>query len=145
MSKNLAPEFGDRVAGEHYQPRPGSYGVIGGRDGRVLLVQTMTGLHLPGGGAEPGETPEQTLEREVFEECGHLVTEVRRVGAATQLVFAEGEGFFAKECIFFRATLGEATEYKGEADHMLVWLEPAEATRRLRFGSQRWAVAQTLG
>ncbi|NUP48161.1 MAG: NUDIX hydrolase [Catenulispora sp.] len=58
------------------------------RDGRVLMVRERgtgaTGRHdgqeywtLPGGGIEPGETPEQTVMREVAEEVGLVTLSVR--------------------------------------------------------------------
>lgn len=55
-------------------------------DGRVLLAQRPEGKHLagywefPGGKVEPGETPVQALQREIFEEVGV------RVAAAESLI-----------------------------------------------------------
>jgi 8-oxo-dGTP diphosphatase len=53
------------------------------RDGRVLMVHERSNRPaggewwtLPGGGIEPGETPEQAVRREVLEETGLIVEEV---------------------------------------------------------------------
>lgn len=46
------------------------------RDGRLLVTRRLEGTHLaghwefPGGKCEPGESPEQCLERELLEELG---------------------------------------------------------------------------
>lgn len=53
--------------------------------GRVLLVRQGGGFFagewlLPGGGLEPGETPEDAVRREVLEETGLLVTAAREIG-----------------------------------------------------------------
>ncbi len=56
-------------------------------DGRVLLAQRPEGKSLagfwefPGGKVEPGETPEETVIRELAEEVG-IVTESGLPGAA---------------------------------------------------------------
>ena len=53
-------------------------------DGRVLLVRHTYGRlnwELPGGGAEPGESPDETAIREVREETGLDVQIVRLTGA----------------------------------------------------------------
>ena len=54
------------------------------RDGRVLMVHERShrpGARewwtLPGGGIEPGETPEQAVRREVLEETGLVVQEAQ--------------------------------------------------------------------
>jgi 8-oxo-dGTP diphosphatase len=56
------------------------------RDGRVLMVHERSRRSgggewwtLPGGGVEPGETPEEAVRREVFEETGLVVSAARHV------------------------------------------------------------------
>jgi 8-oxo-dGTP diphosphatase len=56
------------------------------RDGRVLMVHERSRRSgggewwtLPGGGLEPGETPEEAVRREVFEETGLVVSDAKYV------------------------------------------------------------------
>jgi TDG/mug DNA glycosylase family protein len=61
--------------------RPAVRGVVLDRDDRILLVQFrdldgQVWWATPGGGADPGESPEQTLRRELAEEAGLLEFEV---------------------------------------------------------------------
>jgi 8-oxo-dGTP pyrophosphatase MutT (NUDIX family) len=135
------PEFGIVTPGVVYRLRPGGYVVLL-RGGTIGVVATPAGLVLPGGGQEDGESAEAAAIREAAEECGLRVTLDRCIGVADELVFAAEEGIhYRKRCTFF---LGEAAGRcgVGEPDHELLWLPIAEAGR-LRFGSQRWAVAET--
>ena len=132
--------FGQRTRGVNYVARPGAYAVIFDASRRVAVIQTPRGYFLPGGGAEPGESAQDALRREVAEETGRGIVIRRRVGEAVEFVFAEGEEHFEKRCVFFEVIFGAETGTRPEAGHMLVWLDPAVAAARMAHPSQRWAV-----
>ena len=56
--------FGTPKPGQNYIDRPGVYGFLRNDSGLVAVVETSTGVFLPGGGVDPGENEEQALRRE---------------------------------------------------------------------------------
>ena len=123
--------------------RPSAYGVVVDEYGFVAVVRTPTGLHLPGGGSDDGETPDATVVRETREETG-LVVQIgpwRRVAIEHVSSVAE-QAQFEKRNTFCEARVTAVTGDAAEADHELVWLRPAEAADRLTPLSHRWAVAE---
>jgi predicted kinase/8-oxo-dGTP pyrophosphatase MutT (NUDIX family)/diadenosine tetraphosphatase ApaH/serine/threonine PP2A family protein phosphatase len=140
------PAFGQRVDGEQYTDRPGAYGVIRDEAGRIAVVQADGAVYLPGGGADPGETPEQTLRREAREECGWDAEVIGgSVGRAVQHVTTRSGKHFAKQCTYFQARFLPGTECTPtEADHALMWLNVDEALRRLVLDADVWAVKRVV-
>lgn len=75
---------------EHVRSRVSAYAIAVEQD-RLLLTQLSDsspvftpGLwHLPGGGIDPGEQPQETLERELYEETGLELLDARLVDART--------------------------------------------------------------
>ncbi|WP_322173690.1 NUDIX hydrolase [Acutalibacter caecimuris] len=54
------------------------------RAGKLLMIHTDAGDYkFPGGGLEPGESPETALVREVLEETGHKVFGISALWAVT--------------------------------------------------------------
>ena len=76
ISPSVLPSPEPVEAVERRVQRFGAYGLVDDPDGRVLLTQIAPGYpsaglwHLPGGGTDHGETPEQGLTRELAEETG---------------------------------------------------------------------------
>ena len=135
------PEFGRPEAGADYLLRPGGYAVILHGE-HIAVVETPSGLFLPGGGCEAGEDAAAAAVREAFEECGLRIELGAALGVADELVYSRSESrHWRKRCSFF---LARATAQEGgcEADHVLRWLPRAAALEQLRDGSQRWAVAR---
>ncbi|HSX42591.1 MAG TPA: NUDIX domain-containing protein [Candidatus Saccharimonadales bacterium] len=63
-------------------PRVSARGIIIRDDELLLIERWRDGLHyfsVPGGGIEAGETPEQTVVRELAEETGCVVRPVRKL------------------------------------------------------------------
>jgi 8-oxo-dGTP diphosphatase len=105
MTRSI-PEFGVRVPDAAYVDRPGAYAIILASDGRLAYARGKAGrLFLPSGGEGPGEQPEEALLREIIEEVGWTACILGAIGRATQLVFVEGEGYFAIRATYFRTAL----------------------------------------
>lgn len=67
---------------EVYYPREASRGLVFLPNGNMLafLKPRTDQFKLPGGGKEGGETPEETFRREVLEEIGYTIKNIRKLG-----------------------------------------------------------------
>jgi 8-oxo-dGTP diphosphatase len=135
-----APVFGAREEGRSYTVRPSAYGILE-RGGRLALVRTPEGVYLPGGGIEAGETPEDALVREAFEECGLHVRPGAWRDRAVQFAYAKPERmFFEKRSLFLDGAIARETGAGIEPDHELFWLAVDEAPAALTHEAHGWAV-----
>lgn len=135
--------FGTALEGCTYVLRPGGYALVR-HHGRVAVVDTPTGLHLPGGGQDPGEDAAAAAIREVYEETGLAIRLIREIARADDLVYSPAQrGHFRKRCVFFLAEVIDLGSGHGiEPDHRLAWLSPGEAQPSLQQECHRWAIEQ---
>jgi len=142
-------QFGVPEPGVIHTPRPAAFG-IAARDGRVALVRVRPDaggdwLDLPGGALDPGEDESAALVREFGEETGLRVTVGEPVVAFAQYFLkSDGQAVNNQGHVYCVSVAGEDPALKIEADHELVWMDPAEALRRLRHDGHAWAVAKWL-
>jgi 8-oxo-dGTP pyrophosphatase MutT (NUDIX family) len=111
---------------------PSVAAVIRDAEGRLLLQEKASGegWSLPAGAIEPGESPEQAVEREVREETGLVVAAKEIIG-----VFG-GRGF---RCVYPN---GDAVEYTVVLFRCSAVREAGVAQRLSRFATLRWADAK---
>lgn len=140
------PVFGQPQPGLTYSRRPGSYAFLKNQSGFLAAIRTSYGCFLPGGGADPGETPEDTLRREVFEEIGFELSNIRPLGEAQQYVFSRfyNQGFL-KHGYFFEADWAPHPLGRIAHDHFLDWLSAEDLTDALTHEFQRWMAKKSLG
>jgi 8-oxo-dGTP diphosphatase len=135
--------FGIRIAGCRYVLRPSAYALLRDEEGRVAIVRSARGWFLPGGGIERGESPEEAVVREAREECGLVIASCRTIATATEIVHSpSGSTGIDKASAFIQAVIVGVTD-PSEPDHLLEWVTPEEATKRLSHGSHRWIVGQS--
>ncbi len=113
--------------------------VVGGaliEGGRVLLTQRQPGQSLagcwefPGGKVEPGETPEEALEREFQEELGVAI----RVQALLGTGVGRAEGIWIELSVYCVERVGGEAPGSG-VDPAVGWFDASE------IGSLRWPEA----
>lgn len=144
-----SPQFGLPEEGRAWPDRPSVFGLA--RKGRrIALVEIgdpseQVWLALPGGGLEPGETPEIALVREFAEETGLEVRPAGLVGESSdRVIINAGRAFNVRGRFYTVDILGPSPGGVTEPDHRLVWKTPLEAIRRLHRPSHAWAVAEWL-
>jgi 8-oxo-dGTP pyrophosphatase MutT (NUDIX family) len=126
------PVFGTKLPGLDYHPRPGAYALVFDAAGRVAIVHEEDAWYLPGGGLEPGETPEQALDREIREECACGIAIATPFGDAIEyLVNRAGRPLEVRARYFHAHFVGPPTA---------TWLPVAEACARVRRQSDAWAI-----
>ena len=98
--------------------KPAVYGIIFSKDRETVLLIKRRDVPvwvLPGGGIDPGETPEIAVIREMKEETGYNIKILRQiaeylpVNKLTQISF-----FYECEIISGEKTTGEETEWQNQ-------------------------------
>jgi uncharacterized protein (TIGR00730 family) len=99
------------------------------REGRLLAVRShgRDRFYLPGGKLEPGESHEQALVREVREEIGVQLSDVRPAFTVRAQAHAQPNGTFVTMHCFHAASAGEPYPAREIAE--LTWLSPADRAR----------------
>jgi 8-oxo-dGTP pyrophosphatase MutT (NUDIX family) len=124
-----------------------SYGGVVVRGDEVMVIVPRGRrrvLGLPKGGADPGETPEQTAAREVREETGITATVRDRLGQV-DYSYRRGGRRVDKTVHFFLCVFeaGDTADHDHEVDDAR-WMPLREARRRLSYPGERAMIDRAL-
>jgi 8-oxo-dGTP pyrophosphatase MutT (NUDIX family) len=124
-----------------------SYGGVVVRGGDVVVIVPRGRkrvLGLPKGGANAGESPEQTTAREVREETGITVTVRERLGQV-DYTYRRGGRRIDKTVHFYLCAFeaGDTADHDHEVDDAR-WMPLREARRRLSYPGEREMIERAL-
>ena len=128
-----------------------SFGVIPLRKEKgqwmLLLINHKQGSFwaFPKGHGEPGETPEQTAKRELFEETGQKILQMLSEKTLSETYhFYRGSQLIEKTVIYFIAEVeGELRLQEGEVNEAR-WVKLNEAEQWITFKESRNLLQETL-
>ncbi|NNE88531.1 MAG: NUDIX hydrolase [Silicimonas sp.] len=130
-----------------YKRRPGVYAILV-RKHQVLLThqaEPEPEFQLPGGGIDPGENPLPALHREVMEETGWRISNLRKLGVYRRYTYMPDYDLWAeKVCHIFLGRpvlkLGQPTE----EGHSEIWTSPDAAVNLVASEGDRLFLSKTL-
>ena len=134
------PSFGSKEVGRTYVVRPAAYVVVLDAQGRVACVKEASGLFLPGGGVQEGESPVVAMQREAREECAYELEGLESLGSAVQFFVSKADIAYELRASFFGGRFGPPTGTRPEL--ALSFLSPESAVQELFHECHRWAVGQ---
>ncbi len=119
---------------KRYIHRPGVYAVLPSHGDLLLTHQSRPEpeFQLPGGGIDPGESPQAALFREVMEETGWSIARPRRLGAYRRFTFMPEYDIWAEKiCHIYIAHPVRPLRPPSEPDHTALWMPADVAVRHL--------------
>lgn len=130
-------DFGDKsVEMNNPEVRYGARGIVQRKDGMIAIFNKLNKneYKLPGGGIDIGESPEQAFLREVLEETGCIVNEMKLIGIAEEL--KSKQNFKQISYVFIsnvKEQTGKLSLTKKEQDEggQIIWISPKEALERI--------------
>ncbi len=139
-------QFGTKISGKFYIPRPGGYAIIFDDHRRILAITERGKYFLPGGGIESGESAETAVIREAAEETGMKIRIIREIGCANEYVYAPSkDGYYNKIGTFYLAAVADMADYTTPGNFPgVVWILISEFESKAAHQSHVWAIRQAI-
>ena len=138
--------IGNKIDGIKYNKRPGAYAIIErDEDDKIAIVTDNIDVYFfLGGGIEKNETKETALIREVIEESGYALKDIKLFDNVSSYCYSEANGYMDIEATIYIAKFDKKVAEPIEKDHKLMWVSPLEYKDKLYHEYQRYILNKYL-
>lgn len=128
-----------------YRKRPGAYAIIVNKDNdKIGIVTDGEDYFYLGGGIENGETKLEALKREMIEEAGYSIKNIREFEEVGSHIFAEDKGYLEIIASVYIAEFDKKIAEPIEKDHKVLWVTPEEYVSKMFREWQRYIMERFI-
>lgn len=137
--------IGNKVEGTKYTKRPASYVIIERKEDKNIAIATEEKTYFfLGGGIENEETKIEALKREVMEEAGYSIKNVKYFDKITAWADGVKRGPLDVTATFYIANFDEKITEPIEKDHRVLWVNPKNYKDKLFHEYQRYILQEYI-
>ncbi len=136
---------GSKEENVEYRKRPGAYAIIVNKDNdKIGIVTDGEDYFYLGGGIENGETKLEALKREMIEEAGYSIKNIREFEEVGSHIFAEDKGYLEIIASVYIAEFDKKIAEPIEKDHKVLWVTPEEYVSKMFREWQRYIMERFI-
>lgn len=132
--------IGSKKDGIQYKKRICAYAIIERiKDKKIAIATDKSDIYfLLGGGREKDELIEETLKREIIEETGYSLTDVKFFDKINSWCYNAKYGYLDVEATIYIAKFDKKILAPIEKEHRILWVSPLEYKDKLYHEYQRY-------
>lgn len=132
--------IGKKIESVMYNKRPGAYVIIErDEDDKIAIATDAIDVYFfLGGGIEENEIAEDALKREVIEESGYSLKNLKFFDKVKSWCHSEVNGYMDVEATIYIANFDKIIAKPIEEDHKIIWVNPYEYKDKLYHEYQRY-------
>ncbi len=135
--------IGEKVEGVTYTKRAGAYAIIEHKeDNKVAIATANNDYFFLGGGIEEKETKIEALRRELLEETGYQIKNIRFFDKVTSWADGGERGPLDVIATFYIAEFDQKVTEPIEKDHSILWVDAKEYQEKLYHEYQRYILGE---
>ncbi len=130
--------IGNKIEGEKYTKRYAAYSIIERKEDNKIAIATDGEFFFLGGGIEGNETEIEALKRELIEEAGYSIKNIKYFDKV--MAWADGgkRGPLDVTATFYTAEFDEKIADPIEKDHKVLWVNAKDYKDKLYHEYQRY-------
>lgn len=137
--------IGKKIEGVAYTKRPGAYAIIEHKEKNQIAIATANGaFFFLGGGIEGEETEIETLRREIIEESGYKIKNIKQFDKITSWTDGGERGYLDITATFYTAEFDKKIAEPLEKDHKILWVNAKEYKDKLYHEYQRYILREYI-